>query len=126
MSNSITVQGYEQIQAAQRKLLEALKPNGALGKAVLYGTVQMQRGVTTRVHRDTGTYAASQMGDVQGLAGRVYTAGNRNPESGEPASAYGPYEEARGGGHAAYGTTFTSDAPGVIADAIKIILAELP
>jgi hypothetical protein len=126
MPNSVTVQGYEEIQAAQRKLLEALKPSGALGKAVLYGTVQMQRGTMSRAHRDTGTYAASQTADVQGLAGRVYTAGNANPRTGEAASAYGPYEEARGGGHAAYGTTFKSDAPGVIGDAIKIIIAELP
>jgi hypothetical protein len=126
MANSVTVQGYEQIQEAQRKLVEALKPSGGLGKAVLYGTVQMQRGTISRIHRDTGTYAASQAADVQGLTGSVYTKANRNPKSGTAASVYGPHEEARGGGHAAYGTTFKSDAPGVMADAIAIIVSELP
>lgn len=126
MPNSVVVQGYEAIQNANRKLLEAMKPSGGLGKAVLYGTVQMQRGVITRAHRDTGTYASAQTADARGLSGQVYTASNRNPKSGEAASAYGPYEEARGGSHAAYGTTFRSDAPGVMADAIKIVVSELP
>jgi len=126
MPNGVTVQGFEAIQNANRKLLESMKPSGALGKAVLYGTVQMQRGVITRAHTDTGTYKASQKGDVQGLTGRVYTASNRNPKSGAFASAYGPYEEARGGSHAAYANTFKGDAPGVMGDAIKIVIAELP
>lgn len=126
MPNSVTVQGYEALQNANRKLLEAMKPSGGLGKAVLYGTVQMQRGVITRAHVDTGTYKASQTADVQGLSGRVYTASNRNPRSGQAASAYAPYEEARGGGHAAYANTFRGDAPGVMGDAIKIIVSELP
>jgi hypothetical protein len=126
MPNSVIVQGYEQIQAANRKLLQAMLPSGALGKAVLYGTQQMQKGTTARAHVDTGTYKASQTADVHGLIGRVYTASNRNPKSGAAASAYGPYEEARGGSHAAYATTFSQDAPGVMVEAIKLVIAELP
>jgi hypothetical protein len=126
MPNSVIVKGYQEIQDAERKLLEAMKPSGGLGKAVLYGTTQMQRGTISRVHRDTGTYAASQATTIQGLSGSVYTKPNRNPKSGLAASAYGPYEEARGGSHAAYGTTFKSDAPGVMGDALAIIIAELP
>lgn len=126
MPNSVTVQGYEALQNANRKMLEAMKPSGGLGKAVLYGTVQMQRGVISRAHTDTGTYKASQTAGVQGLSGKVYTAANRNPRSGAAASAYGPFEEARGGGHAAYANTFKGDAPGVMGDAIKIVVSELP
>lgn len=121
-----TVLGYQELQNANRKLLEAMRPSGGLGKAVLYGTVQMQRGVISRTHVDTGTLKASQMGDVQGLSGRVYTASNRNPKSGASASTYGPFEERRGGSHAAYANTFKGDAPGVMGDAIKIIISELP
>jgi hypothetical protein len=126
MPNSVIVKGYQEIQDAERKLLAEMKPSGALGKAVLYATTQMQRGTISRAHRDTGTYAASQTTDMQGLSGSVYTKSNRNPKSGEAASVYGPYEEARGGSHAAYATTFKSDAPGVMVDAIAIIIAELP
>lgn len=126
MPNSVIVQGYQEIQDAERKLLEAMKPAGGLGKAVLYGTAQMQRGTISRIHRDTGTYAASQATAMQGLTGSVYTKPNKNPKGGESASVYGPYEEARGGSHAAYGTTFKVDAPGVMGDAIAIIIAELP
>ena len=126
MPNSVIVQGYEQLQAANRKLLEDMKPSGGLGKAVLYGAQQFQKGTTSRAHRDTGTYAASQMAELQGLVGRVYTASNQNPKSGTAASVYGPYEEARGGSHAAYATTFKDDAPGVMMDAVAIIVSTLP
>lgn len=126
MSNEVTVQGYEQIQAANRQLLDAMRPSGALGQAVLYGAQQLAKGTTARVHVDTGTYKASQTADVRGLVGTVYTASNRNPKSGAAASAYGPYEEARGGSHAAYATTFKDDAPGVMAEAIRLVVAALP
>lgn len=126
MPNSVIVQGYEAIQAANQKLIADMKPTGALGKAVLYGAQQFQKGVQSRAHVDTGTYKASQMADAQGLVGRAYTASNRNPKSGASASTYGPYEEARGGAHAAYATTFRTDAPGVMASAIGLIVSELP
>jgi hypothetical protein len=126
MSNGAIVTGFEELQAANRKLIESMKPSGALGKAVVYGVQQFQKGTTARAHRDTGTYAASQMTNVQGLVGRVYTASNRNPKSGGVASVYGPIEEARGGSHAAYATTFATDAPGVMGTAIGLVIAELP
>lgn len=126
MPSGVIVQGYEQIQAANRRLLEAMKPSGALGKAVLYGTQQMQKGTSARVHVDTGTYRASQTAAVQGLIGRVYTASNRNPKGGAAASTYGPYEERRGGSHAAYATTFRSDTPGVMMSAIGLVVDALP
>jgi hypothetical protein len=118
-----TVQGLEKIQAARMQLIYAMQPNGALGKAVLLGTTQMFRGVQTRIHRDTGTYAAAQIPKVNGLKGMVYTGAYKNPKSGQAASVYGPFEEARGGGHAAYANTFKGDAPGVMHDAIKIVIA---
>lgn len=121
-----TVKGLEKIQAGRMQLIYAMQPQGALGKAVLYGTVQMFRGVQTRIHRDTGTYAAAQIPKVDGLHGMVRTGNYKNPKSGQSAAVYGPYEEARGGGHAAYANTFKGDAPGVMEDAIKIVIASLP
>jgi hypothetical protein len=121
-----TVQGLEKIQQARMRLIADMQPSGGLGKAVLYGTTQMFRGVQTRIHRDTGTYAAAQIPKVDGLKGSVRTGAYKNPKSGQSASVYGPYEEARGGGHAAYANTFKGDAPGVMGDAIKIVVSELP
>jgi hypothetical protein len=80
MPNSVIVQGYEQIQAANRKLLQAMQPSGALGKAVLYGTQQMQKGTTARAHVDTGTYKASQTADVHGLIGTRVHGQQSQPE----------------------------------------------
>ena len=125
MSGAI-VKGYEQLQAANRALIAAMQPGGALGQAIVYGTQKMQEGVASRAHRDTGTYAASQTARVQGLVGHVYTAANRNPKGGALASVYGPIEEARGGSHAAYATTVKSDAPSVMAEAVKLVIADLP
>lgn len=121
-----TVQGLEKIQAARLKLLQDMQPSGGLGKAVLYGTLQMQKGLAGRIHVDTGTYKAAQVTNVHGLVGRTYTAAYRNPKSGTPAGVYGPYEEARGGSHAAYANTFNQDGQRVLNEAGQIVIAELP
>ncbi len=120
------VQGYEQLQAARVKLAESVKPSGGLGQAVVYATGEYQKGVAGRAHVDTGTYKSSITPDVQGLTGRVYTAANRNPRSGQSASTYGPYEEARGGSHAAYGATYREESPAIAARAIALVMGDLP
>jgi hypothetical protein len=125
MSSAI-VQGYEQLQAARMKLVADMQPSGGLGAAVLYATQQYAAGTRGRVHVATGTYRASQTPEVKGLMGTVYTAGNRNPVSGASASVYGPVEEARGGSHAAYATTFEQDTAGIAAEAIRLIIKDLP
>lgn len=124
MSN-ITVQGYQELQAAQRKLVEAMEPTGALGEAVKQTTLKMQKGVISRAHELTGTYKASQMIEVDGLNGRVYTAANQSPRGGV-ASVYGPIEEARGGSHAAYGATVEADAIPALEEAGRLIVSKLP
>lgn len=125
MSGAI-VQGYEQLQAARMKLVADMQPSGGLGAAVIYATQRYQDGTQSRVHVATGTYRASQTPEVKGLMGMVYTAGNRNPVSGASASVYGPEEEARGGGHAAYATTFEQDTAGIVSEAMRLIIAGLP
>lgn len=123
--SSITITGNEQIQAAGRKLVEAVQPSGALGDAVVKTTERMRKGVVGRAHRLTGTYAGAQETDVQGLTGRVYTASNQSPRGGV-ASVYGPIEEARGGSHAAYGATVEADAIPALEEAGRLIVSKLP
>lgn len=121
-----TVRGLEKIQAARLQLLKAMEPQGAFGRAVLYATTELAQGVMERIHVDTGTYRAAQIPRVQGLVGRVYTGAYRNPKSGTPASVYGPYEEARGGSHAAYANTYKSDGPRVLGRAAQMVREDLP
>lgn len=79
-----------------------------------------------RAHVDTGTYAGAQEVEYAALFGRVYTGDARNPISGEAASTYAPYEEARGGAHAAYQQTFADDTAKAIDAAKAALLAVLP
>lgn len=125
-ASSVTVQGMEQVQAALFKLLEAAKPSGGLGKAVTYATGMYAKGTAAHAHKLTGTLAASQTPEVDGLAGKVYTKGNVNPLSHTPASTYAPFEEARGGSHALYSTTFGQDTAKIASEALSIIVKELP
>ena len=120
------VKGYEQLQAANLKLLSAVKPTGALGAANLYATKSMLRGVIGRAHADTGTYKSSMRAEFNGLTGRVYVAPNRNPKSGGIAAIYGKYEEARGGSHAAFANTASQDEAKAAQDGIQIIVGALP
>jgi type V secretory pathway adhesin AidA len=124
--SSVTVKGFEQVQAAKFKLLEGMRPSGGLGKAVTYATLTLAKGVAGRAHVATGTLRSSITPDVNGITGRVYTASNRNPVSGASASVYAPFEEARGGSHALYSTTVRADAAKVLAEAAVILIKELP
>lgn len=126
MSYKVTIEGYEKLQAANRKLLAAVKPNGALGAANLFVTKSMQRGVESRVHVDTGTYKSSILADFAGTVGRVYVAANRNPKGGGLASVYAKYEEGRGGSHAAFANTARQDGQRVAQEGVQLIIEALP
>lgn len=122
----IVVTGTAEAQAAIAAILKALGSGGALGKAVEAATTTYREGTAQRAHVDTGTFAGAQEVEYAALLGRVYTGDARNPISGEPASTYAPYEEARGGGHAAYQQTFAGDTPKAIDAAKATLLAALP
>ena len=122
----IVVTGAAEAQAAIAAILKALGSGGALGKAVEAATDIFHAGTTSRVHMDTGTYMRAQEVEYTALLGRVFTGDARNPISGEAASTYAPYEEARGGSHAAYQQTFAGDTTKAIDAARATLLAVLP
>lgn len=99
---------------------------GGLGGAVAYATKVYSQTLQHAVHVDTGTYSAAQTYQVDGLTGRAFTSDKTNPKTGQAASVYGPYEEARGGGHAAYGTTYQRDTPRIVGEALTILVGSLP
>lgn len=126
MEHGLIVEGYRELQAAAHKLLDATAPAGGLGAAVFYATKAYAQGTAGRAHQRTGTLAAAQLPEAQGLRGRVYTADRNNPESGQPASAYAPFENARGGSHGFYDQTFRQDTPAIAAEAIREVIRALP
>jgi hypothetical protein len=126
MALSATVLGYQEVQEAARKLVYATKPQGAFGRANQQATLALMRGVRARAHRDTGTYAASIVAEFDGLFGRVYVAPNANPKSGQLASVYGAYEEARGGSHAAFANAYEQDGQRASQEGIQIVIEALP
>lgn len=122
----IAVQGLPGLQTLARQVRDTALPNGALSKAVAYATQAYAEGTQRRAHRDTGTMAGAQTAEVSGLMGRVYTANASNPKTGQAASVYAPYEEARGSAHAFYNTTYQQDTPRIAADALRILADALP
>ena len=123
---SATIEGYEKIQEAQRKLVYEMKPSGAFGRANQYATLQLMRAVRVRAHVDTGTYRSSIAAEFDGLYGRVYVASNRNPKSGQAASVYAPYEEARGGSHAAFAQAQAQEGQRAMQEGTQILIQALP
>ena len=126
MPFSITIQGTQGLPLLSRQLRETALPNGALGQAVAQATRAYAEGTQRRAHRDTGTMAGAQTAEVSGLMGKVYTASASNPKTGQAASTYAPYEEARGGSHAFYNTTYQQDTPRIVADIDQLLRSALP
>ena len=123
---NITVQGLPGLQAITRQIRETALPSGALGQAVTEATAAYAQGTASRAHRDTGTMVGAQTAEVSGLMGKVYTASATNPRSGQSASTYAPYEEARGGSHAFYNATFQQDTLRIGTGALQRIVERLP
>jgi hypothetical protein len=121
-----TIVGLPELQAAAQKLRQAMAVGGGLGGAVAYATKAYGEGLRAAVHVDTGTYQAAQAVEINGLVGRAYTSDKRNPRTGQSAAAYGPYEESRGGSHAAYATTYGQQSPRIAGEALTILLGSLP
>lgn len=99
----LTITGLQNAQAENNRAIAALRPSGAFGRAVQYGTAAAQRYAIGVTHVDTGTLKASHRMEVDGLRGRVYIdPAATNPRSSQRSAVYGPIEHQRGGEHAFY------------------------
>lgn len=100
------IRGIQEAQRDNAKMVAAMQPNGGLGRAVQYGTIEGHRYAVAITHVDTGALRGSHRMDVSGAHGRIYIdPASVNPRSGQRPSVYGPYEHARGGPHAFYQRT---------------------
>lgn len=102
----VTITGIQEAQRANEYNIAQLKPSGALGRMVQYGTVLAHRYAVTITHVDTGALRASHRMSVSGNRGEIYIDSSAsNPRSDTPTSRYGPIEHGRGGSHAFYERT---------------------
>lgn len=106
----ITIKGIQEAQAANQRLMAAVKPTGALGRAIQYMASEAMRMSMTYTHVDTGALKASHRTKQEGPARwRIYLDPRAtNPRNGRLTSIYGPYEHNRGGMHAFYERTYTN------------------
>jgi hypothetical protein len=116
---SLTINGIQQAQQGNNKVIAALKPGSAFGRAVQYATSEAHRYAVSITHVHTGALRASHRMSVQGLHGSIYLDPSaRNPRSNALTSVYGPVEEARGGSHAFYKRTQDEAGPRIAEAAI--------
>jgi hypothetical protein len=121
---NLTITGLQEAQAANNRRIAALKPTGALGRAVQYGTVEAQRYAVIDTHVDTGTLRASHRMEVMGVRGRVYIdPGAANSRTGKHAAEYGPYEHARGGSLAFYQLVIDQHGSTIVGAMMRLVAA---
>jgi len=105
----MTIKGIQDAQRANVRMIAAVQPTGALGRAVRHGLARAHRYAVTITHVDTGALRAShRMAFAErrhSALGRMFIAPSAVNPHGEKPVEYGPEEHARGGGHAFYQRT---------------------
>jgi len=114
--------GLQEAQRAMWRALAAVKPDGALGRAV-HGAIQEFFTYKEQItHVDTGTYRGAETVQFSGLRGVLFTSPSAvNPRSGgrRPVE-YQEYEERRGGSHAAWARTDAEASDPIMRRAIQV------
>jgi hypothetical protein len=120
----LSITGLQEAQAANNRLTAAVKPAGALGRAVKYGTLEASRVAQVLTHVDTGALRASHRTQYAGLQGRVFLdPAATNPRSHALTSVYGPIEEQRGSTHAFYRRTIAEHGERILSEMARIVTA---
>lgn len=124
----LDIRGVQQAQYAALKAIRAVKPEGALGRAVKFLATGAHMRLVTLTHVDTGTLRASELIRMDNML--HYTVYNslsaRNPRSRAYAVSYAPIEEARGGSHAAWQQTYEYASSTLAPRALSMVIGELP
>lgn len=100
---AVQIYGIQRAQARMIQAMDAVRPDGGLGRAIWAATVAAHRYAIYVTHVDTGALRASHtMDSSQAGRGRVYISPTAVRSDGRRPADYGPYEHARGGSHAFY------------------------
>ena len=132
----LTITGIQKLQRANAKMINALKPSGARGRAVQYGLTEGHKQALIETHTDTGALKASHRmqygsGGAMGPTGTIYIdRTTRNPKTNAMPYIYGVYEHARAdsgsGGHDFYARVVRLHGKRIIAGMIKVLVGDFP
>ena len=114
MKSGVAIEGIQEVQDANLQRIAALKPTGAAGKAIKYGTIRLHRYAVAITHVWKylgGGLRASHRMAVEGMSGKITIDPSAVNPRGQKPSIYGPYEHARGGTHAFYKRTVAEEGP---------------
>ncbi len=135
MTARITIEGIQEASAANRRIIEAMKPDGALGRALKWLTTEAHRRATVNTPWDTGGLRNAHRMKVNGLRGEVYLdssavnprqGGSRPAEYGFHLHGQGMRPGLRGGIRAFYQYTAERDGPDLVKRAGEMVRKELP
>lgn len=112
--SGVTIEGIQEVQDANLQRIAAMKPAGAMGKAIKYGAIRLHRYAVAITHvwkyKGGGLRASHRMA-VEGASAKIYIDPTTINPRGQRPSIYGPYEHARGGTHAFYNRTVAEEGP---------------
>jgi hypothetical protein len=127
MSATPNISGLQEAQAACLALLAAMRPSGALGRAVQFGLATASRLAIAGTPTDTGSWRASHRVKLEGLRGEVFIDPSaRNSKNSALVSVYSAaLARKKGGRYDVYKSVYQQQ--GVIAQAAaRYVLEELP
>lgn len=122
----LTITGIQELQAANLRRFAALRPTGAVGRALKWGTACLYNHLVAITHVDTGSLKGSRRLEIVESRSRLFTDPSTvNPRSKVRPVVYDEYEEARGGEHAAWQRTYREKGPYVVTRMSAIIVEGL-
>ncbi len=106
----------------QRHILEQIQPEGAYGKAIKTMSVMGQAYAMRVTHVDTGATKSAHMVDLSPMMGSIHLDPYARRGDGRSPAQYGPYEEARGGGHAFYNRTVSEQGDKIGSEGLRVLV----
>ena len=135
---SLTIRGIQELQQKNARMIHALKPEGARGRAMLYAITEAHRAAVAITHvgrykvkgqwRGGGSLRASHRMkyDVASTTGTIYIdPTTRNPITNAKPSIYGVYEHGHGGTHRFYERVIEEHGDRIGRNALKMIEGDL-
>jgi len=90
MSVDLSIKGLQEAQRANLQMIRAMKPSGALGRAIQYAGLAMHRHVVPSTPHQYGALRAAHTIENKPLQARIYiNPGARAPRSKQRPAAYG-------------------------------------
>lgn len=129
MTEGLSIKGLQEAQRGNLRTINAMRPSGSFGRAIIYATSQAHRFAVANSHVGTGTMRAAHRMEITGggLHGRIFLDPDAtNPRSGQKPSEYGVFEHARGGQHAFYQRVLDEHETSIVQGAAVVLVGGMP